>query len=220
MDSFEFNKLIGALLATVFVMFSVSLVADSIFSVHAPEQQGYAIEAAEVEAGPAAAEEEVVPIAALLQDADPAAGEAAFRKCQACHTVEEGGANRIGPNLWDIVNRPVASHEGFSYSAGMRSFAEEAGEWTFDHLSKFLLAPRAYVPGTAMAFAGIRDRQEEANLIAYLRTLSNDPAPLPEAPAAEPAAEEDGAAADPATETEGTESETAPATETEAAPAT
>jgi cytochrome c len=184
MDSFEINKIIGGLLATVFVMFSVTIVADTLFAAHAPEKPGYNIIAAEPEEGGAdagGATEE--PIAVLLASADPAAGQTVFRKCAACHTAENGGANKVGPNLWNIINRPVASHEGFSYSAGMKAFAEGGKVWDWEHLSGFLVAPRAYVPGTAMAFGGIKNRKEEANLIAYLRTLSDNPAPLPEVPA-------------------------------------
>ena len=98
------------------MVFSVGLVADAIFAAPVPEKPGFTIEAAEPEAGggEAAAEE---PIATLLAKANPEAGDAVFKKCQACHTAEKGGANKVGPNLWDIVNRPVASHEGFSYSA-------------------------------------------------------------------------------------------------------
>lgn len=191
MDSFEINKIIGGFLATVFVMFSVTIVADSLFAAHHPEKPGYnvvAAEPAEGGAGPdAGAAEE--PIAVLLASADPAAGQTAFRKCTACHTGENGGPNKVGPNLWNIVNRPVASHEGFSYSAGMKAFAEGGKVWDYEHLSGFLVAPRAYVPGTAMAFGGIKNRKEEANLIAYLRTLSDSPAPLPEVPAETEAAE-------------------------------
>lgn len=194
MDSFELNKLIGAFLAVVFVAFSVSLVSDAVFSTHAPETPGYAIEVPDTEGGGGEAVEEGPSIAELLQTADAAAGETAFRKCTACHTPDEGGANKVGPNLWDIVNRPVASHEGFSYSAAMREFSQDGSVvWDFEHLSEFLKAPRSYVPNTAMAFAGIRNPQEEANLLAYLRTLSDDPAPLPEvavAPAEEEAAPE------------------------------
>ena len=240
MDSFELNKLIGAFLAVAFVVFSVSIVSDSIFATHAPENPGYAIEVAEQPSGDAAPAEAGPSIAELLQTADAAAGESAFRKCQACHTAEEGGANKVGPNLWDIVNRPVASHEGFSYSAGMREFAADGSVWDYDHLSEFLKAPRSYVSGTAMAFAGIKNPEEEANLIAYLRTLSSNPAPLPEVAAEEapaedaaaPAAEgeaapsaEDGAApaedqAAPAEEqTAPAEEQAAPAEETEAEPA-
>ncbi|MBX9453059.1 MAG: cytochrome c family protein [Mesorhizobium sp.] len=226
MDSFELNKLVGAFLAVAFVVFSVSIVSDSIFATHAPENPGYAIEVAEQPSGDAAPAEAGPSIAELLQTADAAAGESAFRKCQACHTAEEGGANKVGPNLWDIVNRPVASHEGFSYSAGMREFAADGTVWDYDHLSEFLKAPRSYVSGTAMAFAGIKNPEEEANLIAYLRTLSSNPAPLPEV-AAEEAPAEDAAA--PAAEGEAApaaedgaapaEEQAAPAEETEAEPA-
>jgi cytochrome c len=221
MDSFQFNKIIGALLGTVFVVFSITLVADALFAAHPPETPGYAIEAPEGhgEGGPAV-EEETVSIATLLQDADPAAGESAFRKCQACHTSEQGGANKVGPNLWNIVNRPVASHEGFSYSSAMKEFATQAAGWDYEHLNEFLLAPKSYVSGTAMAFAGLKKDDERANVIAYLRTLSDSPAPLPEPPATEaesaeaPANGDNGAAA-PA---EGSTGEQAPA-EGEPAPA-
>lgn len=215
MDSFEINKIIGALLGTVFVVFSISLVSDALFAAHPPAQPGFVIEAEEEDhgAGGAAEEKEEVSIAALLQDADPAAGEAAFRKCQACHTAEQGGANKVGPNLWDIVNRPIASHEGFSYSSAMREFATEAGDWDYEHLNGFLLNPKGYVSGTAMAFAGLKKDDERANVIAYLRTLADEPAPLPEPPAqdaetAEAAGDDTGAADAPA---DGESAEEAPA---------
>jgi cytochrome c len=237
MDSFELNKLIGAFLAVVFVMFSVSLASDTIFATHAPETPGYAV--AVVEGGGAGAGGEAAAegpsIAELLQNADPAKGQAVFKPCTACHTAEKGGANKVGPNLWGIVNRPVASHEGFSYSAGMREFSQ-GGQvvWDYEHLSGFLKAPRSYVSGTSMAFAGIKKPEQEADLIAYLRTLADEPAPLPEvgagdagpaedaAPAEEaapadaaPAAPADAAPAQPDTQDDGTSAspETAPATE-------
>lgn len=197
MDSFELNKVIGAFLAVVFVMFSVTLVSGTIFSSHAPETAGYAIEVTEVAAGGTAAPVEAGPsVIELLATADADAGQSAFRPCAACHTAEKDGANRVGPNLWDVVNRPIASHEGFNYSAGMREFSQGGSvAWDYEHLSQFLKAPRSYVSGTSMAFAGIKNPQQEANLIAYLRTLSDDPAPLPEPAAAEEPAAEDGAAA-------------------------
>ncbi len=195
MDSFEINKIIGGLLATVFVMFSVTIVADSLFAAHAPEKPGYAIVAAEAPEGGASGPAEVEePITALLATADAAAGETVFRKCTACHTIDKGGANKVGPNLYGVINRPVASHEGFSYSAGMRAFAEGGKVWDYEHISGFLVAPRSYVQGTAMAFGGIKNRKEEANLIAYLRQQADSPAPLPEAPATAAEAPADGAA--------------------------
>ncbi|MEP9398058.1 cytochrome c family protein [Mesorhizobium sp. KR2-14] len=196
MDSFEFNKILGGLLGTVFVVFSISIASEAIFASPVPEKPGYAIEAAEAEptAAGGGAAEQAKPIAELLAHADAKAGEAVFKKCTACHSGEKGGPNKVGPDLWDIVNRPIAGHAGFSYSAGMKDFAQGGTvHWDYDHLNHFLTSPKGYVKGTAMGFAGIKKDDERANLIAYLRTLSDNPAPLPEAGAA-PAAPAEGAA--------------------------
>lgn len=198
MDSFEFNKVIGALLAAVFIVFSVSIVSDAMFAAPVPENPGYAIEAAEAEEGVAAggAPAALEPIGPLLASADAAAGEAVFRRCAACHTAESGGANKIGPNLWNIVNRPIATHEGFAYSNAMKEFSQGGSvAWDYEHLSNFLLAPKGYIRGTAMAFAGLKKPEDRADIIAYLRTLSDNPAPLPD-PAAAPASEGAAAPAD------------------------
>jgi cytochrome c len=187
MDSFEFNKLIGALLGVVFVVFSVNLIGDAIFAAPVPERPGFAIEAVEAEAGGegGAAAPAAVPIATLMATADAAAGEAVFKKCQACHTGEKGGPNKVGPDLWDIVNRKIGTHEGFAYSGAMKDFSQGGTVvWDYEHLNHFLAGPKAYIKGTAMGFAGVKKDDERANLIAYLRTLSDNPAPLPAADAA------------------------------------
>lgn len=199
MDSNEVNKLLAGLLGTVFVVFSVGLVSDALFASPAPEKPGFVIEATEEPAeGAAAGPAELTPIAELLPAASAEKGAAIFKKCQACHSGEKGGPNKVGPDLWDIVDRPVAEHEGFSYSAGMKDFSKGGSEkWTYDHLYHFLLSPKNYVKGTAMGFAGLKKDEERADVIAYLRTLSDNPKPLPEAAAA-PAADAKPADAKPA----------------------
>lgn len=193
MDSFEFNKLIGALLGVVFIVFSISLVSDAIFAAPVPEKPGFIIEAAEEEHGGGAAEapaeQSVLP---LLASASAEAGAAVFKKCAACHTDDSGGANKVGPNLWGVINRPVASHAGFAYSAPMKEFAQGGKVvWDYEHLDHFLASPKALVKGTAMGFAGLKKVEDRAAVIAYLRTTADSPAPLPEASAAPaaPAAE-------------------------------
>ena len=181
MDSFQLNKLAGAFLGTVFILMSVGIISDALFDSPAPEKPGYLIEAAEAAAAPEAGGGEaakVEPIAPLLAAADVAAGEKTFKKCGACHTGVKGGANKVGPNLWGIVGRAPASHEKFSYSTPMKEFAA-GGAWDYEKLSQFITAPKAYVKGTAMGFAGLKKPEERAALIAYLRTLSDSPAPLP-----------------------------------------
>ncbi|MGE0501220.1 MAG: cytochrome c family protein [Rhizobiaceae bacterium] len=194
MDSFELNKVLGGLLATVFIVLSVGIVSDAIFAAPIPDKPGFEIEAAEDDGHGAGPQEPAgpEPIGPLLAAANPDKGMSVFKaKCTTCHTSETGGANKAGPNLWGIVNRHPASHEGFTYSAGMKAFGETQNAWDYEHLSQFLTAPKALVKGTTMGFAGIKNTAERADVIAFLRTLSDSPAPLPEtaAPAAENAAQ-------------------------------
>ncbi|MER8509074.1 cytochrome c family protein [Mesorhizobium sp. M0199] len=181
MDSNEVNKLLAAFLGTVFIVFSVGIVSDALFASPAPEKPGFAIEATEpAEGGPAAPAAEAKPIAELLATANAEAGAAIFKKCQACHSGEKGGPNKVGPDLWDIIDRPVAEHEGFAYSAGMKEFSKGGAEkWTYDNLNHFITSPKKFVKGTAMGFAGLPKDEDRANVIAYLRTLSDNPKPLP-----------------------------------------
>jgi cytochrome c len=188
MESSAFNKYTMAFLATVFVVMTTGILSGAIFDSHAPEKPGYIIQGAEPEAGAGGAEAApaaTVPIATLLASADATRGEAVFKRCQACHTGEKGGPNKVGPNLWDIVDRPIATHEGFSYSGPIKDFSKGGQEkWTYDHLNHFLTSPKGYIKGTAMGFAGDKKDNERADLIAYLRTLSDSPKPLPTADAA------------------------------------
>jgi cytochrome c len=186
MDSFELNKILGAILFTMLVVLSLGIVSEAIYVPHEPEEPGYAIAALEPGDGGEVAggetEVEAVPIAVLLQDADPEAGAQAAKKCQSCHTFEKGGPNRVGPNLWGIVGAPMGHAGDFNYSQAMSEMQTTDDVWTFEKLSEFLTNPKAAVPGTAMAFAGLRRDQERADVIAFLRTLSDSPVPLPEPP--------------------------------------
>ncbi|RFC66080.1 hypothetical protein DYI37_01010 [Fulvimarina endophytica] len=196
MNSWQFNKISGAVLGTIFLMFGGSLVAEGIFHPEKPETPGYEIVVAESgEGGEGGAEAEAVaPIAARLQNANLEAGASDFRKCSACHSADPDGANQTGPGLWGVVDRPIASHEGFDYSSAMADFSEGGSVvWDYEHLDHFLENPKSYISGTKMGFAGIRDPQDRADTILYLRSLAENPAPLPEAPAEGEAVAEAGA---------------------------
>src|SRR4051812_22162053 len=153
MNSFELNKVLGALLATCLILLSLNIGAGALFAPGKVDKPGYNI-AVKEGAGEAAgaAKEAEQPIENLLAAASVEKGEATAKQCQACHTFEKGGPNRVGPNLWNVVNRPRASEAGFNYSAAMKA---KGGNWSFDELSKFLTNPRGYIPGTNMTFAGL-----------------------------------------------------------------
>ncbi|CAN0594882.1 unnamed protein product, partial [Laminaria digitata] len=127
-------------------------------------------------AAPAAAAAPKVDFTEMVANGDVERGKRVFNKCKSCHTVDKGGKNGIGPNMWNIVNAKKASHDGFKYSKALEAMADTT--WTFDNLNDFLLKPRDYAKGTKMTFAGLRKDSDRANVIAYLRTLADTPAPL------------------------------------------
>src|SRR5580698_4762521 len=179
MDSFELNKIMGAVLATCLVLLATSFAAGAIFSPVMPAKPGFEIAVKEEapggkEAAPAPSE----PIEKLLQTASVEKGEAAAKKCGACHSFEKGGPNKVGPNLFGIVGDKKGEGRGFNFSAAMKA---KGGTWTIDDLSQFIDNPKGFVPGTAMGFAGIQKGSERADVIAYLNSLSDSPAPLPTA---------------------------------------
>ncbi len=181
MDSFEFNKIAGAVLGTALVVFGLREMAGIIYHADAPEKPGIIIEVAEAATDAKAAGEEqaeaAVPIATLLASANPENGPNAMKACKACHTWDKGGANKVGPNLWDIVGRNMGAVDGFKYSSTIKD--KSADPWTYEALDAFLKKPKVYMPGTKMAYAGIKSDAKRADLIAYLRTLSDSPQPLP-----------------------------------------
>lgn len=203
MDSFELNKMAGAVLGTLLFAMVVSLAAEAIFHQADPETPGYIVEVPEEGETAVAEAEEVVPLPVLLAAATVDGGEGVAKKCAACHSFDQGGANKVGPNLWNIVNGSMAHLDDFNYSGAMSERADAGGVWGFEELDAFLANPKAYMDGTSMAFAGLRKPEDRADMIVYLRSLSDSPVPLPEVAAAEePAAEEASAEEAPAAETE------------------
>jgi cytochrome c len=186
MNSFELNKVLGAILGTCLITLALNIGAGAIFAPEKPAKPGYEIAVKEHGEGEkAAAKEPEQPIEVLLAKASVEKGQATAKQCQACHTFEKGGPNRVGPNLWGIVDRARASEAGFNYSAPMKA---KGGKWTFDELNKFLANPRGSVPGTAMTFAGLSRDQQRADVIGFLHTLADSPVPLPKAAENAPAA--------------------------------
>ena len=180
MTSFEFNKIAAAILIALITLKVADLVSDKLIHPHMLEENVYKIagvsyidtgeEESQKKKGPA-------PIEPLLASADASKGAIIFKKCVSCHTIDKGGDNKIGPNLFGIVDAPVAHHADYTYSNAMK---ETEGKWTYAALNDYLFKPRRYVPGTKMSFVGIKDDQERADVIAYLRENSDNPPPLPE----------------------------------------
>lgn len=180
--SLEFNKVAAAVLtAGVVAMFS-SFIGRELFHVEHLEAPVYQIASVGGhDAGNGGAAEPAAPtldpVLPLLASADAAKGEALFKACAACHTVDQGGANKVGPNLWEVVDRPHAAHPGFTYSAALQAFAGKP--WTYEELNHFIASPKTYAPGTKMTYGGMKKTQDRADLIAYLRLQAASPAPLP-----------------------------------------
>jgi len=178
MDSFEFNKIAGAVLGTGLFLVALNIAAEAIFAPHHPAKPGFEIEikpqAAAIGPGAKVAPEE--PIETLLASATVDRGQQTAKACQACHNFQKGGPNGMGPNLFGIVGRARASEPGFAYSDAMKA---KGGEWSIDDLNKFLTNPKEFVPGTKMNFPGLPRGNQRADVIAYLNSLADNPKPLP-----------------------------------------
>jgi cytochrome c len=190
MNSYQINKILGAVLGTCLFVQAVHIAAGAIFTPPKIAKPGYevAIKAEQPAKAPAAAAAGQQSFDTLLATASPTRGAQIAKQCEVCHNLQEGKGAKIGPDLYGVVDRPVASIPTFHYTSALKG---KGGKWTFEALNKWLTDPRADVPGTAMTFAGLPSEKQRADVISYLDTLSKSPVPLPKAtsaPAAAPAA--------------------------------
>ena len=182
MDSFEINKIVACILIVALVFIGLANFGEILYEVEKPKIAHYQIEGVEnvqtasssvvTEEAPVIEEESIIK---LLAAADIDKGAKVFKKCSQCHVVEKDGANKIGPALWNIVNKDIGSKEDFKYSKAMAAFE---GDWTYEQLNSYLLNPKKYIEGTKMAFAGLKKSSDRANVILYLRSFSDNPAPI------------------------------------------
>ncbi|MDX2259761.1 MAG: cytochrome c family protein [Hyphomicrobiaceae bacterium] len=178
MDSFELSKIAGGVISALLLIFAPKTAIDIMYGGHGGGAHhavvGYELPKPKAEAAVAAAAEpaeaafDPSKVVSLVASASADEGKDVFKKCASCHTVDQGGSNKAGPNLWGIVGRPVAAVGGFAYSEALKG---KGGEWTVEHLAGFIHGPKAYIPGNKMGFAGVKADAELASLIAYLNTL-------------------------------------------------
>ena len=180
MDSFELNKIIGAILLVALLVIGIGKVSNLVFKINKPEKSNYKVEldveSAEIKEDEEPVQREIVDIAALLSTGDLAHGEKVFKKCSACHSIKSGGGNKIGPALYNVVGRKVGVLDDYKYS---KALAEYEKNWSFEELNGFLLKPKDWIKGTKMAYAGLRKEKDRASVILYLNKYSDSPLPLP-----------------------------------------
>ena len=177
MDSFEVNKIIAAVLVTVLLVFGIGKISDVIFHVEKPNVQGYKVE---VKLASSSSEESnsesQVDIAALLSMGDIEHGKKVFKKCAACHSINQGGKNKIGPKLWGVMFRPVASVADYKYSKALSGYKKD---WSWEEMNGFLIKPSKWIKGNKMGFAGLKKEKDRASVILYLNQSSDNPKSLP-----------------------------------------
>jgi cytochrome c len=183
MDSFYFNKVAGAVLSGLLLMVGLRTGIEMFYPKGTADlsKGGSVITSAAHAPGPASGtapgETQDPPVDTLLASAKADAGQSAMKQCAACHSWTKGGGNKLGPNLYDVVGRDVGKEAGFTYSGPV---AQKGGKWSFETLYQWLKNPKAFIPGNKMAFGGVKDPKERANIIAYLDKQADNPVPLPQ----------------------------------------
>ena len=179
MDSFEINKIIAAILMVALLIIGLGKITGIIFHVEKPKTPGYSVEVEQVSNSSTSTTEtieEKVDISVLMTMGDVANGEKIFKKCAACHSINQGGKNKIGPALYNVVGRKVGNVSDYKYSKALLAYEKD---WTFEELNGFLIKPAKWVKGTKMAYAGLRKEKDRASVIKYLNKNSDNPLPLP-----------------------------------------
>ncbi len=168
MNGFELNKIAGAILLAGLIAMIAGTIADAFYEPETPEKRGFEVAVVDTSSPASKEPEKPIDIGALLASADATAGQASSKKCGACHSMEKGGPNKVGPGLWGVVLKGKAAHEGYSYSPALAGFPDKS--WNDSELFKFINNPRKHIPGTKMGFAGASP-EETANIVAYIKTL-------------------------------------------------
>ena len=179
MDSFELNKIVAAVLMVALLVIGIGKLSNVIFHVEKPKTPGYTVEVEQTTTVSSSAKttvEEKIDITALMAMGDVASGEKIFKKCAACHSINKGGKNNIGPALYNVVERKVGGVADYKYSKALATYEKN---WTFEELNGFLKKPAKYIRGTKMAYAGLRKEKDRASVILYLNQNSDNPLPLP-----------------------------------------
>jgi len=179
MDSFELNKIIAAILMVGLLLIGLGKIADSVFHVNKPKNPGYQVEVESQLTSEKSQTTEIIKkidIAAVMALGDVVSGEKIFKKCAACHSINQGGANKIGPALYNVVGRKIGGVADYKYSKALALYGKE---WTFEELNGFLKKPATYLKGTKMSYAGLRKEEDRASIIKYLNQKNDNPKPLP-----------------------------------------
>ena len=179
MDSFELNKIIAAILMVVLLVIGIGKFSDIIFHVDKPERPGYKVDIGQIvttAASVSTADEEKIDIVALMAMGDVESGKKIFKKCAACHSINKGGKNNIGPALYNVVGRKIGAITDYKYSKALTAYDKE---WTFEELNGFLIKPSKWIKGTKMAYAGLRKEKDRASVLKYLNQNSDNPISLP-----------------------------------------
>jgi cytochrome c len=176
MDSFEINKIVAAVILVVAIIIGLDKVSDSLFHVEKPENPGYKVEVVVQSTTSTSNAAKKIDIAALMTLGDLDTGKKVFKKCAACHSINMGGKNKIGPALYNVVGRTVGDISDYKYSKALASYGKE---WTFEELNGFLIKPATWIKGTKMAYTGLKKEKDRASVIIYLNQNNDNPKPLP-----------------------------------------